>query len=169
MSPMTHDQAVFLRDFLLQSHDYEAGVTAKVLAAVPEGQLGYKTDEKSRTAGEMAWHIAVSEKLFLDGIAAGEFNWDEGAPPAAKSGKEFAAWYQANIPPALAKVKALDGAALSKVITFFDVFNLPAAAYLNFMLNHTIHHRGQLAASLRVMGGKVPSIYGGSADEPFNG
>ena len=49
------------------------------------------------------------------------------------------------------------------------MFNFPAVAYLNFMLSHTIHHRGQLAAWLRPMGGKVPSIYGGSADEPFEG
>ena len=40
-------------------------------------------------------------------------------------------------------------------------------AYLNLMMNHMIHHRGQLSAYLRPMGAKVPSIYGGSADEPF--
>ena len=164
---MTNDQAVFLRDFLLQSHEYESAVTAKVLASIPEGKLDYKPDEKSRTAGEIAWHTAVAEKLFLDGIVAGEFNWDESAVPPAKSGQEFADWYRENVPPSIAKVKALDGEALSKVIPFFGVFHLPAAAYLNFMLNHTIHHRGQLSASLRAMGGKVPSIYGGSADEPF--
>jgi uncharacterized damage-inducible protein DinB len=39
--------------------------------------------------------------------------------------------------------------------------------YLQFMLFHTIHHRGQLAAYLRPMGAKVPNIYGGSFDEPM--
>jgi uncharacterized damage-inducible protein DinB len=39
--------------------------------------------------------------------------------------------------------------------------------YLQFMLHHTIHHRGQLCAYLRPMGGKVPNIYGGSFDEPM--
>jgi uncharacterized damage-inducible protein DinB len=33
--------------------------------------------------------------------------------------------------------------------------------------NHGIHHRGQLASYLRAHGSKVPAIYGGSADEPF--
>jgi uncharacterized damage-inducible protein DinB len=32
------------------------------------------------------------------------------------------------------------------------------------MLKHSIHHRGQLSAYLRPMGGKVPSIYGPSGD-----
>jgi len=164
---MTNDQAAFLRDFLLQSHEYEASVTAKVLAAIPKGQMGYKPDEKSRTSGEIAWHTAVSEKIFLEGILAGEFKWEEGDAPSGDGGEPIAEWYNATIPPLVAKVKAMDGASLSKIMTFFDVFNLPAAAYLNFMLNHTIHHRGQLAANLRAMGGKVPSIYGGSADEPF--
>jgi uncharacterized damage-inducible protein DinB len=39
--------------------------------------------------------------------------------------------------------------------------------YLQFMLMHLSHHRGQLSTYLRPMGSKVPSIYGGSADEPF--
>ena len=166
---MTPEQALFLRDFLLQSHEYEAAVTPKVLAAVPEGKLGFKPDEKSRPAGELAWHVAVSEKIFLDSIAAGEFNWDESGMPEATSGKELAAWYEANIPASLAKVKAMDGEALTRTIPFFGMFNLPAVAYLNFMLCHTIHHRGQLAGWLRAMGGAVPSIYGGSADEPMQG
>jgi uncharacterized damage-inducible protein DinB len=33
--------------------------------------------------------------------------------------------------------------------------------------NHSIHHRGELATYLRPMGSKVPSIYGGSYDEPL--
>jgi uncharacterized damage-inducible protein DinB len=47
------------------------------------------------------------------------------------------------------------------------MFNLPAVMYLQFMLNHSIHHRGQLSSYLRPMGAKVPSIYGGSFDEPM--
>jgi len=38
---------------------------------------------------------------------------------------------------------------------------------LAFLNNHSIHHRGELATYLRPMGSKVPSIYGGSFDEPF--
>ena len=49
------------------------------------------------------------------------------------------------------------------------MFNNSAVTYLPFMLNHSIHHRGQLSAYLRPMGGKVPNIYGGSYDEPMQG
>jgi len=36
-----------------------------------------------------------------------------------------------------------------------------------FMLLDSIHHRGQLSVYVRMAGGKVPSIYGPSADEPW--
>jgi len=166
---MTHEQATFLRDFLLESHNYEFPVTGKVMGAIPAGKMDYQADGKARKAGDLAWHIAVAEKVFLEGILAGEFTWDESGRPEGDSGAAIAAWYEATIPALVAKVRALDGAALTKTIPFFGMFNLPAAAYLNFMLSHTIHHRGQLAAWLRPMGGKVPSIYGGSADEPMEG
>ena len=45
------------------------------------------------------------------------------------------------------------------------VLEQPAGAFLWFVLFDSIHHRGQLAAYLRPMGGKVPSIYGPSADD----
>jgi uncharacterized damage-inducible protein DinB len=46
---------------------------------------------------------------------------------------------------------------------------MPAVQYLMFALVHMVHHRGQLASYIRPMGGKVPSIYGGSYDEPWQG
>ena len=37
-----------------------------------------------------------------------------------------------------------------------------------FLLHDSIHHRGQFSIYLRMVDGKVPSIYGPSADEPWN-
>jgi uncharacterized damage-inducible protein DinB len=47
------------------------------------------------------------------------------------------------------------------------MFKQARAGLLGMASNHSIHHRGQLASYLRPMGSKVPSIYGGSADEPM--
>jgi len=44
---------------------------------------------------------------------------------------------------------------------------VPLADFVEFMLGDQIHHRGQLSVYLRMAGGKVPSIYGPSADEPW--
>ena len=44
---------------------------------------------------------------------------------------------------------------------------MPKVAVMrSFVMNHIIHHRGQLSSYLRPMGAKVPSIYGPSADDP---
>jgi uncharacterized damage-inducible protein DinB len=53
---------------------------------------------------------------------------------------------------------------LVKIIDFRGLFQLPAIAFLQIGLNHSIHHRGQLSMYLRPMGAKVPSIYGESYD-----
>jgi uncharacterized damage-inducible protein DinB len=65
------------------------------------------------------------------------------------------------------RVRALSAQQLSAPLDFMGAFNLPAVAYLGFLNNHSIHHRGELATYLRPMGSKCPSIYGGSYDEPW--
>jgi uncharacterized damage-inducible protein DinB len=61
----------------------------------------------------------------------------------------------------------MDPKKLAMPISFFGLLNHPAVVYLTLLQNHSIHHRGQLSTYIRPMGGKVPAIYGGSADEPF--
>jgi uncharacterized damage-inducible protein DinB len=120
------------------------------------------------TALDLAYHIVASEVWFLDGIANAAFAPSEGTRPAEiDSIAKTLAWYDKEYPPALARVKALSPEKAGTPLNFYNVMNLPAAAYLGFMNSHSIHHRGQLSVYLRPMGSKVPSIYGGSADEPF--
>jgi uncharacterized damage-inducible protein DinB len=56
-------------------------------------------------------------------------------------------------------------------VTFFvgpkQTGEIPIEDFLWFMLHDQIHHRGQLSVYTRMAGGKVPSIYGPSADEPW--
>lgn len=162
---MNPEQAAFVAQMFVQGLEREYATTKKVLAAVPENGKNYRPDPNSRTAFEIASHIASSDVWFLRGIAKGEFGPGEDQPFASVA--EIVAFYDKEFPAALAKVKALAPDKLTKMVQAFGVFNLPAVAYLGFMNNHSIHHRGQLAAYLRPMGAKVPSIYGGSFDEPF--
>jgi uncharacterized damage-inducible protein DinB len=53
---------------------------------------------------------------------------------------------------------------MTEVLDFFGFMKMPRAQFVVFASNHSIHHRGQLAAYLRAMGSKVPNIYGPSAD-----
>ena len=156
------------RDFLLQGFAREVEITKKAFSVIPDDKSGYRPDPHARSAWELAWHLANTDVQFLDGIADGEFKMEtpteENKP---KSAAELVKWYDQNIARATARVRALTPERLMRPIEFFGVFNYPAAMYLAFLNNHSIHHRGELATYLRPMGSKCPSIYGGSYDEPF--
>jgi uncharacterized damage-inducible protein DinB len=146
----------------------ELEVTKRVLSAIPDARADYRPDPNARSAWELAWHIANSDVQFLDGIADLKFNMT--APDEKpKTVAALVDWYDKNIQRAADRVRAMTPEQLVTSIDFLGAFNLPAVFYLGFLNNHSIHHRGELATYLRPMGSKVPSIYGGSYDEPWQG
>jgi uncharacterized damage-inducible protein DinB len=170
---MDQHQAQFLAQCLCKLWEGEFPATCKVLAAVPDDKRSYRPDEKSRTAWELATHIATADVWFAESVVAGSFVYD---PAVAKEREskftsiaDVVAYYKQEFPAALAKIRALPAERLAAVVDFFGVMQMPNASYVGFANNHSVHHRGQLAAYLRAMGSKVPAIYGDSADEPMPG
>lgn len=161
--------AAGLREVMLMGLAREIETTKKVLAAVLDGNRGYRPDPKARTAGELAWHLASTDVQMTDEVADHKFSMEPKFTDEPKSSAELVKWYDTNMNRAMARVRAMTPEQLCTAVDFFGVFNMPAVFYLSFVNNHSIHHRGQLAAYLRPMGSKVPSIYGGSADEPWPG
>jgi uncharacterized damage-inducible protein DinB len=165
---MNSEQAQFVLGFLMPQITEETKITRRVIEAVPAERSDYRPDPASKTALELAWHIASSEVWFLEGVATGSFPMEDSKiPESIKTPQDILSWYDAGMAVGQAKVSAMSGEQLANSVSFFNVFNYPAVVYLNFMIKHSVHHRGQLSAYLRAMGSKVPSIYGGSADEPF--
>jgi uncharacterized damage-inducible protein DinB len=164
---MNAEQAKAVAATVGQQLQYEWMTTYKVLAAVPEDGRDYKPEANSRTAWELATHIAGADVWFLDSVLAGKFDKPSEGPPAPTIAG-VADWYKKEFPNRLERVLALDGNKLTQIIDFYGM-KMPAVQYLLFTLVHMVHHRGQLATYLRPMGGKVPSIYGGSFDEQWPG
>jgi uncharacterized damage-inducible protein DinB len=163
---MNPAEAKSLAAMFLQGIEREYETTKKCVAAVPEDQLDFKLGEKGRTIRELTWHLVASEAWFAKGIANGDFTQPEAEMPANASKADLVAFYD-GVPALVEKLKGLAGEDLAKPVSFFGVMNLPNVLYLNFLSNHSIHHRGQLSTYLRATNAHVPSIYGGSADEPF--
>jgi uncharacterized damage-inducible protein DinB len=163
---LTPEFALGYRAMMLDGVVREAECTKKVIAAIPDDKSDYKPDPQARSAKELAWHLANSDIQFLDGIADLKFNMDtpEHKP---QTSAEVVAWYDDNIKRGVARVQGMTAEQLMTPVNFFGVFEFPAVFYLAFLNNHSIHHRGALATYLRPMGSKVPTIYGGSYDEPF--
>jgi uncharacterized damage-inducible protein DinB len=165
---MTNAEATTILNFLMPTIEKEYATTRTVIAAVPDGKGDYKPDPKCMSAMELAWHIASTEQYFMEGAVSGEFGAGEGKlPTEIKTAADILAWYDKETAKNLAKVKAMTGEQLTRIINFHDFFIVPAIVYIQLMVNHSIHHRGQLSAYLRPMGAKVPSIYGPSADVPI--
>lgn len=164
---MTPEFVLGYRAMMLDGIAREAECTKKVIGAVPDAKSDYKPDPHARTAKELAWHIANSDVQFLDGIADMKFDMSAPETKPAETSADVVAWYEENLKRGLARVAAMTPEQLMTPVEFFGVFNLPAVLYLGFLNNHSVHHRGELATYLRPMGSKVPSIYGGSYDEPF--
>ena len=168
MSAPTPDFALGYRAMMLDGLAREVETTKKVLAAVPDDKKDYRPDPHARTAWELAWHLANTDVQFMEGIADLKFNMvarSELEKP--KTVAQLVEWYDKNMKRCADRIRALSAEQLLTSVDFMGAFKLPVAFYLGFLNNHSIHHRGELATYLRPMGSKVPSIYGGSYDEPF--
>jgi uncharacterized damage-inducible protein DinB len=167
MPGLTPEFVLGYRAVMLDGFARETETTKKVIAAVPDAKSSFRPDPNARTAKELMWHLANTDVQFLTGIADLQFKMENPAQKPETSA-EIVAWYDENIKRGAARVAAMTAEQLMTPVAFAGVFNLPAVLYLGFLNNHSIHHRGELATYLRPMGSKVPSIYGGSYDEPMN-
>jgi uncharacterized damage-inducible protein DinB len=164
---MNPEQAKFLAGVIGQNLQGEWMHTYKAINAVPDAKKDYKPQENSRTAWDLALHIAVCDVGFLHAVAANSFSVFP-AKTTATTIPALADWYKHEMPKALEKVLAIEGTHLSQIVEAFGM-KLPSVTYMMFCNNHMIHHRGQLTTYLRPMGGKVPAMYGESFDEKFGG
>ncbi|MGH9747047.1 MAG: DinB family protein [Candidatus Acidiferrales bacterium] len=166
---MTPEQAAFLVQLYVPMIKQESEITLRVLKAVPEGQDSYRPHPNSRSTLELIWHIAGVDLWFLDGFLNGKFEMEDDSMPADfSSSADIVACYEDEFACRLEKVAILPADFWATPLPFFGLYNHPAVMYLQFMLMHSSHHRGQLCAYLRPMGAKVPNIYGGSFDEPMD-
>jgi uncharacterized damage-inducible protein DinB len=166
MQPLQPDQATFLlHGLFLPSLKNEHRLTKSVIEAIPLDKGDYRPDPISKTALELAWHIVATEARFMEAVQAGQFDLTpRPRPDSLRTSADLVKWYAESFEPNFEKLTTLSSEQLLKVVDFRGMFQLPAVMYLNFILHHSIHHRGQLSVYLRPMGAKVPSIYGESYD-----
>ena len=164
---MNAAQSQSILPIFLSNMENEYKTTKRVISAVPQDKCEYKPDPKSMSARELAFHIAGADIFFMDSVLNGKFDMSGGQPATPPTIAEILKWYETNYNDRVAKLKTLAADKLAQPVKAFGAMEAPAVMYLNMMLMHTSHHRGQLSVYLRPMGAKVPAIYGGSADEPF--
>ena len=163
---MGSNETKTIADFLIADFENEMQTTVRVIQAVPNGHLDYRPDSKSKTALGLVRHITLEDEWLLNGIANGEFTPqpDDSDACGIMNAGDAAARYKEKVPAALNRVRSLPGEKLAKVIDLLGMIQAPGVNFLAIALKHSVHHRGQLSTYLRPMGGKIPGIYGPSAD-----
>lgn len=156
-----------MREFFLQTHKAEFPAFQRVLRALPQDRLDYKPHERSPSAQQLMWTLTFELQACLDVITKRQAEWQHVPPPPYD---QMLATFERLSKELDEQVARLDEAAWSQPARFLVggkvVNEQPVGQFLWFVLRDAIHHRGQLSAYLRPMGGKVPAIYGPSADEP---
>jgi uncharacterized damage-inducible protein DinB len=166
MQPIQPDQADFLlHGVYLPALKNEHRITKSIIEAIPPDKGDYRPDGISRSALNLAWHIASTEVRFMEAVLAGEFDLSpRPLPDTIKNSEDLTGWYTHNFESHFEKLTKMSNEQLLKIVDFRGMFQLPAVMYLGFVLHHSVHHRGQLSMYLRPMGAKVPAMYGESYD-----
>ncbi len=163
-----------LTEFLLAELDREVERSRRALNEVPEGKYDWKPHDKSMIFGYLTNMVATIPMWI-----AMEINQDElDVAPAEGSNMD-----QKRMDTSAELVEALDKAAAGARSAFEMttdehlktswrllargkvVMEAPRYEMIQDTINHWAHHRGQMTVYLRLMGAKVPALYGPSADD----
>ena len=163
-----------LMDSMIMELDREASTTRKLLERIPDDRIDWRPHAKSTPIGKLGMHIASLPGRFGPRLKEDGFDVTKaGAPPTPKTTADILAIFDEGIPAAKQAISEIDDAAAMQpwTLSFGDkvIFSAPRVAIVRtLLLNHSVHHRGQLSVYLRLLDIPVPSIYGPSADEnPF--
>lgn len=158
------------KEIFIQAWEREFQTSLKVLKAYPPDKLDLKPHERSRSARELAWTFVVEEKIGINGCIDGQFDFQNMPKPPATL-EEILRTYETSHKEMVEKLKKLPDEEFNKTVKFMvapkQMGDVRRGDLLQMMVMDNVHHRGQFSVYLRMAGGKVPSIYGPTADEPW--
>ena len=158
---------------LLPEFDHEMATTRRLLERVPDDYT-WKPHEKSMTLGELAGHLAYLPEWCVAVLETTTFDLATMDAEARGTGPEsrdaLLKKYDARVARAREGLSRRTDPELLVPWTLksgdHQIFTLPRiSAIRGFVMNHSIHHRGQLSVYLRLRDVPLPPIYGPSADE----
>ena len=163
-----------MKDALLPEYDHELATTRRVLERVPEADFAWAPHSRSMTLGQLAGHVANIPFWCSATLDAPFYDLRTNAPEAKLDAppsrdvllKEF----DRKVAAARASLAKVTDAEMMAPWSLKDgdheIFTMPrVTAVRSFVMNHLIHHRGQLTVYLRLRDVPLPPIYGPTADE----
>jgi uncharacterized damage-inducible protein DinB len=161
-------------DGLLPEFDHEVATTRKLLERVPADRGDWRPHPKSSTLAGLATHVATLPRWGGMTLQTSEFDLATGESPALLATRDaLVDEFDRQTSTMRAALVGRTDAELLAPWTLKragqTILTMPKIGVIrSFVLNHLVHHRGQLSVYLRQLDVPIPSIYGPSADEaPF--
>jgi uncharacterized damage-inducible protein DinB len=163
-----------IKDALLPEFDHEMATTRRLLERLPEAEFAWKPHTRSMALGQLAGHIANLPQWCSATLASTVFDLDalpvDARPQLPASRAAVIEEFDGKVAAARNRLTSTTDAEFMTPWTLKkggqEVFTLPRiSAIRSFVMNHLIHHRGQLSVYLRLKDVPLPSIYGPTADE----
>ena len=159
------------KELLIDRWNKEFQITDRVLKAYPADKLDLRPSEKSRTAKELAWVMCADEMVMAEGLS-GKLDFSKPSPPPPATMGELIAAYENVHTSNMKKLKRLTPVQMKRKVKFpvapRTIADMAAKDLCWLTVFDHDHHRGQFSVYLRIAGGKLPSIDGPTADEPWN-
>ncbi|HUL50369.1 MAG TPA: DinB family protein [Gemmatimonadales bacterium] len=161
-----------LRDALLPEFDQEMTTTRNLLERVPGDKEEWKPHPRSFSLGHLAQLISWMPGWMTHTLRETSFDFGSGTQYGHATTDALLAAFDRNVREARAVLAHSTDADLavpwSLKVRNVVVLSRPRSAALRQHINHLIHHRGQLSVYLRLLEVPLPSIYGPTADEPWD-
>ncbi len=164
-----------LAELLLPEFDQEMAATRRVLERVPDGMSSWKPHAKSMTLGRLATLLAEMPTWAVNAVTKNELDIaPRGSPPfqpqTLETTARVLALFDQNVQAARRAIGATSDGEFAQPWAFKVAgrvmwTNTKLNVYRRTVVNHLVHHRGQLTVYLRLNDVPVPALYGPSADE----
>ena len=157
---------------LIAELENEGATTRKVLERIPPEKFDWKPHDKSMTMVRLASHVAEMHSWTVPTVTQPELDFAkfDYKPAELKTTEDLVALFEKSYNEALDALKGATDDIWSEPWSLKNgettYFTMPKIAVMRSMvLNHIVHHRGQLSVYLRENNIPVPAMYGPSADE----
>lgn len=152
----------------LRELESEARATRECLEQVPFDEPDWKPHEKSMALNYLAAMIAEMPKWITYVIEEGNIDFGTFEHDKIETTEHLVAAFDRNMENVRKSFEAFNDDALAEPFTLKNqgtlLFSSPKGETISQSINHLVHHRGQLTVYLKLLGKKIPSIYGPSAD-----
>lgn len=151
---------------LLQLLNKEFATTQKVMHAFPEDKLNFTPHERSQPAARLMSTFVFEMYLLAAYILGEKVERERFQNYKPESLEQLHKDFNQETKKIIDCIEKMPDQELSGKEVKFAGHTFMADRFIMMMLFDQIHHRGQLSVYVRMAGGKVPSIYGPSADDP---